>query len=430
MNHKPADNPNSYSRGRSGLVLLVTLVFLIVLSTLGYTLTSRVSIQRHRDQYAIDYQMARYGCDSAVKYAMTRLGEITTAKLVARPNEPDFSDLFALSQAEYEQLLDQLAEQQNLYQQAESVNDLLALFEADLPNQPNDFNNLTAQEGFYESEAVTIRGPYGPCWPFLVEPIEFEIGSAKVRIEIEDENAKYPIGWAILDEKDVDREAQAGFELFCEWMDFNDVEIESLKSQLEQIRKIKPFKLKFEPIKIVKRETTSSRVRTRRGSKRRTSRTRTVRTVIPASVHDTDFGRLFHSSLLENELLARPTIISEDREESALKYVSLWGSHKINVNTAPRHVLEAGFTFGGNAAELADEIIQRRRVKPFKDLKELKKALFRYSNSIDRCKQYITTSSDFFTIRVSAVSGTARVSAVIGVKKDGKKLNKIGIISS
>src|SRR4030042_411187 len=103
------------SRGRSGIVLLFTLILLVVLATLGYTLSSRVAAQRHRNQYIIDYSKAKYGCESAVKYALATLEEINP-QLIERPNEPDFSDLFALSEAQYQELLEQWRQE---YQRAE-----------------------------------------------------------------------------------------------------------------------------------------------------------------------------------------------------------------------------------------------------------------------------------------------------------------------
>ena len=83
-NVKNWDNPHN----RPGIVLLVTLVLLVVLATLGYTLSSQVAAQRHRDQYIIDYSKARYGCESGVKYALATLEEIDP-QLISRPNEPD-----------------------------------------------------------------------------------------------------------------------------------------------------------------------------------------------------------------------------------------------------------------------------------------------------------------------------------------------------
>ena len=104
MVNESLNNCNNCRR-RPGIVLLITLVILVVLSTLGYTLSSRVATQRHRDQYIVDYSKARYGCDSAVKYALATLEEISV-QLISRPNEPDFSDLFILSEAEYQELLE------------------------------------------------------------------------------------------------------------------------------------------------------------------------------------------------------------------------------------------------------------------------------------------------------------------------------------
>ncbi len=121
-------------RNRSGIVLLVTLVLLVVLSTLGYTLSTRVAAQRHRDQYIIDYSSARYGCDSAVKYALATLEDIDP-HLIERPNEPDFSDLFYLTEDEYQQLLEQwrLEFQSTMLEDSESFNDMIGINNLDKP---------------------------------------------------------------------------------------------------------------------------------------------------------------------------------------------------------------------------------------------------------------------------------------------------------
>ena len=430
-----SQNNQSNCRNRPGVVLLVTLVLLIVLSTLGYTLSSRVAVQRHRDRYIIDYSKARYACDSAVKYALATLQDINTPQLVSRPNEPDFSDLFNLSEVKYEELLAEWAAK-NAASHRQSVN-IVSVNNANDINSTNDINNanylsevndINGVTDFNEPNSLTIRGPYGPPWPFVTKPVELEIGSATVRIEVEDENAKYPIGWALLGEKEVQREALAGFKTFCEWMDVNEVQVDSLNRQLKEISKIKPFKLDFKPITITEIKKTKPTTRTR-GRRRRVSRRKTVKKTIPASVHIADFAKLFHSSLIDTEVLARPTIVSENRKESALKYMGLWASRKVNINTAPRHVLEAAFTFGGDADKIAEEIIQRRRIKPFTNIENLRKSLLKYSDSIEKCKKYITTVSSIFTIKVTAVSGAAKASAIIAITKDGKKIERIAVIS-
>jgi hypothetical protein len=406
-------------RRQGGVVLLVTLVLLVVLSILGYMLTSRLVVWRHRNQYIIDYSRARYGCESAVKYALATLEDINSPVLIERPNEPDFSDLFTMDQAQYEEFIAQWADT-TLQSLAESGKDVNG------PNDVNDVNDIGRYNGvsdLNETNFLRVRGPYGPVWPLITEPVEFEIGSARVHIRIEDENAKYPVGWAMLDDAGAKREARAGLETFCEWMDVNSVQVDLLKRQLKRISEIKPFKLDFKPI--VERRVVES-LRRSRGSRRRTRRQLVT---IPAAVHIADFARLFHGSLIDTDALAKPTVISESRKESALKYMGLWGSSRVNINTAPRQVLETAFIFGGDAVEIAEQIIQRRRIKPFADVEDLRKSLFKYSDSIGKCEKYITTASDFFTIKVTAVSGAAQASAVIAVTKDGKNMEKIAVIS-
>ena len=405
---------------RSGVVLLLTLVLLVVLSALGYTLSSRVAAQRHRNQYIIDYQAARYSCDSAVKYALSTLQGVNP-QLISRPNEPDFSDLFHLSEEQYEGLLAEWAAQNTLNENTSDINKNPNIIQANDSNKANGIGNSVT--GITDSNRSVIRGPYGPAWPLVTKPAELKIGSAAITIEIEDENAKYPISWGMLNSEEARREATAGLATFCEWMNIENEQADSLKKQLEKINEIKPFKMDAQPITAAASTPPSS------ASKRRAARTKSKNVVVPVSTQQSDLAKFFHSSLIDTEMLAAPTIISEKRKESAMKYVGMWASSKVNINTAPRQVLEAAFTFGGDADKIADEIIQRRRIKPFKDVDELKKSLFRYSDSIQKCATYITTVSDYFTIKVTAINGAASAWSVIAVIKNGQNIEKISMIS-
>jgi DNA uptake protein ComE-like DNA-binding protein len=442
----------SNCRSRSGIVLLVTLVLLVVLAIVGYTLTCRLATQRHRSQYIIDYQTARYGCGSAVKYALATLEDIEPW-LISRPNEPDFSDLFYLTEEEYDLLLAEWAAAGVLHRaqgmsDPNDVNDINNMsgmsnldtimrgYDANGLSDLNDMNNMAALADSNDPNSLVIRGPYGPAWPLVTEPLEFKIGTASVKIEIEDENAKYPICWMLLKDEKVQREIVAGFETFCEWMDVNEFEIESLEQQLDDVKQIKPFKLTFKEVTTrvpvrggtSRRSKTTSRSRTRRKSIHRTRRVK-VSAAKQFAEQSADLSKLLHSSLVDRDLLARPTILSDRRAESALKYTGTWGSGKVNINTAPRQVLEAAFSFGGDAAEIAEEIIQQRRTDPFDSIDDLKGKLLGRSESIRKCEDYITMNSTFFTIRVTAVSGVAEASAVIAITKQGKQVRKIAIIT-
>ena len=423
------DNWN-ISRNRQGVVLLVTLVLLVVLATLSYTLSDRVVNQRHRDQYIIDYSNARYGCDSAIKYALASLEELDP-QLVSRPNEPDFSDLFALDEAGFQELLAQW--------QTESKSDSSRSRKAPGDVNSIDKNKNTARDksgtvALQDPNSIVIRGPYGPPWPFVTEPSEFEIGTAKIRIEIEDENAKYPLGWAMLNNPKIQREVDAGFETFCEMMRLDYTQIDSLREQLRQIGEIKPFTLTFKPItKIVRTPVTPAVKTTSKSRTSRTPRPRVTRMNIPVEKQISDqtvyFAKMFHSTLIDTGPLAQPTIIAGDRKEYPLKYIGLWGTRQVNINTAPRHVLEAALTFGGNQVDIAEAIIRLRQQEPFKDIDDLKSKLPRYSSSIDKCQEYITTQSRIFTIKITSTSGVAKASSLIAITKDGKKVTKIAVIN-
>jgi hypothetical protein len=417
----------------SGIVLLMTMVVLLVLVTLGYTLASRVASQRHRDSYIVDYTNACYARDSALKYALAALEDINDIKLISRPNEPDFSDLFHLSEQEYSQLVEQwaveLAKKQADSEGLDKGGSTATSLEANDSNgkytadsniaEVNDINNLK------------IRGPYGPSWPFVTEPVEFDIGSTHIKIETEDENAKYPAGWAIIDNEKVQRESQAGMQTFFEWMGYDSDRIKTVGDQLKQIASIKPFKVEFKPV--VQRAAVTTGAQNPAGRSARANRTAYKTTAVSPTdsmvIQTGDFSKLFHSSLLDLQILAEPTITSETRKESALKYMGLWGTTQVNINSAPRNVLEAAFTFGGDAQQITDEIIKNRREKPFENIEELKKELFKFSDSIDKCNPYITTSSNTFSIHVTAVNGAAKVSAIVVVMKNGGKIQKVAVFS-
>lgn len=460
MNGKSADNPNS-GGGSRGVVLLVTLVILVVLASVGYFLTSLVSAQRRRSQYIIDYQAARYACDSAAKYALTEI-EGFSPELIKREGQPDFSDLFCLSREEYQELKEWWAEQMrvkdynNMNTDSNSINrdrfgsnnygDKYGYRRTSNDiNSINDINDINAirdylsRTDFNEPDEVVIPGPYGPAWPYIISPNDLMIGSAHVRIEVEDENAKYPIGWMLMDDETIDREVLSGFETFCEWMDANEARIYALEQDFADLRGLRPFKVKFKEqkkrVRIGSKEDrrTGGAIRhriVRKGRKRRRYRIATISPEQQIAEQAVDFSRIFNSSMVDQDLLREPTIETLERKESLLKYMGIWGTTRVNINTAPRHVLEAAFSFGGDAAEIADAIIRLRKIKPFENIEELKKELMSYRDSIDKCVDYITTESNFFTIRVTAVSGAAEASTVIGIFKQGNEIKKIAMISS
>ncbi len=434
-------HPYRQDRDDQGIVLLITLVILVILATLGYTLSVRVAARRHRDQYAIDYCLARHACASGMRYALASLDKLDFA-LISRPNEPDFSDLFALTEPEYQKLLDQM----ELYLAKER------LVDPDLDEKTgkktsdnrkalsDDANDADSrEERLGNRRNVQIPGPYGLPWPLVAEPLEFEIGTARIKVEVEDENAKYPLGWAMLADEQLREEAGAGWTTFCEWMGYSSQEIAQLNKDLVAIGATKPFKMEFKATTVDVDVPANLQTRATRPTPggaassavaRRTVSKKPVTAEQQLLQQNKEFASLFHSSMVNSALLSRQSIESDSRKESALKYLGLWGTRQVNINTAPRHVLEAAVSFGSvlNAPKIAEAIIQRRKVKPVEDVNEIKKAVLGYSNAIEDCRSFLTATSTVFTIRVTAISGVARAGAVAAVSREGDKIQQIAVI--
>lgn len=439
-------------RNRPGVALVVALAILVVLSAVVYSLSTRLAEIKHRQQYIIDYQIARYAGDSAMKYALAKIKKIKL-RLIKRKGKLDFSDLFTMDRDEYTEYLydwaQNLADEKGFENLSVGLQDFLDpqlqtddgffdhmgdLFAGLDKNDPNELDDewmdRTGPYRTSEPNDLMVPGPYGPQWPYVTNPIEFEIGSAKIKITIEDENAKMPLTWAMTTNKIVNRRAKAALETFCQWMQMETYQIRDLADQLEEITEIKQFSLDLKDITKVKKtkKARSSRSRRRSGRSRKIAPAKKT-TVRSAVGHTTDFAKLLHSSMIDTETLAVPLPDTGERLESPMKYLAMWGSQRVNINTAPRHVLEAAFTFGGDAEDIADEIIELRREKPFKDLKDLKSRLYGFNDSIEKTTPYITTVSTYFSIRVTATSGRASSGAIATVIKDGNKVERIAIIT-
>jgi len=369
---------------------------MVIMAALAYGITSTVSVFRHRTRYVIDHRIVCHARDSGIRFAIQTAGDLDL-KLVSRPNEPDFSDLFHMSDRQLEDLV-------------------RPFFHGPAGPDGNEPNTLLA---------LLIRGPYGPPWPLVTEPIELEIGQAKVTIEIEDENAKYPACWLLLQDQTLARSVQAGFATLCEWMDWPTSQIEQVREQMAQIAQLKPYRPAVAATTGQRTPAPAARQPAQPGPIRPD-----LRTATPTERNLLDLLRLLHSPMLDHQLLAKPTIVTDQRQESLARYIGLWGTDQVNINTAPRHVLEATLAFVGDAAAIADAIIQQRRIQPFADQADLRKRLTSYADALERCSRFITFASTTFSIKVKAQCGSATSQAVIGVTKAGTGVKIMGMVRS
>lgn len=455
------------SMSQAGFVLFVTMIVLVVLTTLAAGLSVHLSMAKRRQEYRVEYQRSRYGADSALKYILTTLPNKNLTLLTSREEQPDFSDLFLMNRAEYAEFIAAWAETATDEQieavlkegasltaptplsEADMVSRLASLFGGGSDANEMEMDEYDTGEPLYLVELdpndVVVPGPYGAPWPNVIEPIHLEMGPCKVTITIEDENAKMPLSWLVTSSEDANKRAENALKTFCEWMSWDSAQLQELESDIqdgmEKIYEKKMFRLNPSPI-LLKTTTTrtvtapvsTSAARTTSRA-RRTATTRTVRQVTtkerPAVAHTTDFAKLFHSSLLNHEILARPLPDTGERIESPLKYLSLWGAQRVNINTAPRNVLEAAFSLAIDSFDLPEftqKVIEKRKEKPLASLDELAELGGLDTETMNNLKNYLTTSSTFFKIRVTSQSGNARSSAVATVVKEGSKVQQLVIL--
>ena len=476
-----------WGRRPAGYVLLVVLVVLVVLAALVASLGTRLTMAKRRQQYMIEYQRARYGLDSAMKYILSEVPKMNF-KVQGREGQPDFSDLFWMDQASYCQMIADWAGEATEEQIEAAMKEGASLYESEpvdvgslmsrlsslfggSGDEPNAMTTLGAmpdadltgpdEDMVYmelDPNDIAVAGPYGVEWPQVIEPIDFEVGTCKVMITIEDENAKLPLSWLVRAyDKDTDKDSVSptvyALQTFLEWMadttqeswEIADLEAQ-LKEDLKTISEKKRFQLNPSAILIKStRSTGATRYRTVRSRDPKTGKITTQRIPIsgssstttsqqrPAIAHTTDFAKLFHSSLIDQDRLNLPLADrgAADREETMLKYIGLWGSQRVNVNTAPRHILEATFVMAMSSSEavkMAQAVIVQRQTEPFTKIEDIKEAGMLDTDTFNNLRNYITTTSTFFKIRGVSRSGNAMATAVAAVVKEGSKAETLVVL--
>ena len=441
----------SRHKSRSGIALIFALIILAVLATLGYSIATKLVSIKHRQNYIFDYYKATYACDSATRYGIREVENLKFS-LQSRETMPDFSDIFATSEEAYELMLydwaravddirydeylkyEQRINRGDTYAQAQNPEDEESQFRLQMLKAIgygiDSYFGIDFEGNFtpIDPNVLYVPGPYGHQFPYASQPMQIELGGAEVLITVEDENAKLPLVWAFMTDKDKQTEKKACFDTFFEWMGVDAATIEHLSRQFEDTAKIKPFEIGMEPATIETKEAVRTRTVTTDASGRRQSvfRTRYRTKKVPRSVagNNTDFSRLIEANI-DTERLAFSFYPDGFADSAPIKHLALWGSDKININTAPRNVLEAALVFGGREVDFADAVIIDRQIKPFEDIQDMKRRLYRFSDNIERVADLILFESEVFTIKVEAVSGTAKATSTTAILYKDNKFTKI-----
>ncbi|ARN57834.1 type II secretion system protein GspK [Sedimentisphaera salicampi] len=449
------------SGNRKAAALIITMMAMAVLVSMSYVTVSKLLSRERRHNYIVNYMKANYACDSATRYAENRFNNSVDLDLKSRRYLPDFSDLFMQDTEQYQFMLSQFAEslaqrKSERYEhyvqtgefEIETARGETELLIDELINEgkgsSGEFAESSGDSSLSTNAAkartlasavdpskLSVPGPYGPKWPNIIEPVEMELSEAEIKITIEDENAKYPVVWALSNKKGNTRETEASTQIFTEWMGMDEQTRKSFFESLEQAREVKPFQIDMDPGYVTKKEKfkTRSVVRDKDGKRKSVFKTRYRTRRVPRGQNSLymDFMYVLKGHL-DIQRLKQNYISDEYRNENIAKYLGLWGTKRVNVNTAPRQVLEALFVYGGDEVDLADAVIAERYQEPFRSFDDLRDRLYSYADSLDKVEDRVLCRSICWSVHIEAVSGNASARSTTAFMRDKKRYVKIATV--
>ncbi|MBN1765713.1 MAG: general secretion pathway protein GspK [Sedimentisphaerales bacterium] len=416
---------------RHGFTLLLTLVTLILLASIMVQFQLDTTVHLRASSYRADQIQCRYAAESALVIAgqlikdKLKQSQETKTNVSLPSSSPDTEDDKALLQA---------------------MEDLMGSDMTEEPNQlgdPNEENPNDYSEDFlFDAERDKL-----PPYIFLKKTIK--IGKAEVDIEIQDENSKFPVFWILYSPYQKQAKyVDDALETLAELLETN---YSAYKDTIQYTRDIgRPLAVP-EPDRYLqqrkytrgsrKGQTSWRYTRSRRTiSTRRSARNagKQPKTLSPEELQSqqyqkmgmfaTEWNHQFKHGELKESLGSR----LENRPGTFNDYLGYWGNQRININTAPREVIEAAFKPIGMTPELAQAIVtHRKEVSLGRGTINLKKledidTSIKVDDEIHQAIRYLALpASDTFSIRIKARLGRARYNLTSGMYKsrNGKIIN-------
>jgi len=397
---------------KRGFVLLLTLMVLIILATLIVQFQADTALHVRASGFRLEKIQCKYAAESGLMVASHLINDIMTTQrkrpTTKQPAEP---------------------EPEPKQEPTDGSVD---------PNSIIDPDGITDPNAMLEKLLDVAAEPLA----FLLDRQTVEIGPATVEIEIQDENSKLPVLWALKSPyksgKDKDKKLIQNLaellDIPVSTMDFAESKAMEIAGKLDipdaeitvrSIYRTRNRRRDKKTGKVVTAKKRPSSQKIWRASRKpfrqkELSELREQRRETMAL-----FGKQWNKTLEQDrdgELLTEPLI---DRAGSFSDYLGVWGHDKININTAPAEVLEAAFKTMGMTSEMAQAIVDYRQRKLFANTSELQKATKINTNMYRALRIIVTTRSDTFTIKIKAKYGRAKYE-LFAVKHKGS--DKITVI--
>ncbi|MCP4707254.1 MAG: general secretion pathway protein GspK [Planctomycetes bacterium] len=358
MKNKPIKTRNP------GVTLLITLMALVILSIVVVQFQIDADLQSRATGYRIERLKCRYAAESGISLG-SRIIKQYFDKNVTVQNQTDASVIM--------NLLSQGAD----------------------PNQPPPEPNNTQDM----SEIWDRVGIEEPLPWFVLSKETYQINGAEVTVEIHDENAKWPIVWLLsspFDRNKRSTNAERGLKKYADTFRINRNDFETAVDLIHTFGGSLPL-----PPPPVSYSGTGLRM----SPKGRTGG------YVLLLTEEQDRHKLmgnFARYWYEHYDLRPGDPMQKDLFNSTLSFadcVSLWGAFHININTAPRELLETVFEPIGMSKYQMDALINYRQKNLFTAPSQLRDIDRIPANMRNNLLPLIVVKSRTFTVHVTATMG-------------------------
>ncbi len=239
---------------------------------------------------------------------------------------------------------------------------------------------------------------------FVVHTEALSIGEAEVEIEVQDENAKWPVLW-LLRSPYRSRSAQREFSDFAESMGIKSTDAYRAYTYIMKIGHQLDRNLPQAERQVVvddRRVSGNSRyqnVRRFRSFQRQMLDEKQRRETMG------EFAQRWQRTLVDTEELAPLREPLPDRGYAFNDLVGIWGNNLVNINTASAEVLFTAFKPVGLTKAGAESIVEYRQTTPFRQPTDLAQVGGLQKEVVERMRDLCVVRSDSFSVHVTARLG-------------------------
>jgi len=390
LSNTHADTPPAPAARKKGMALLLTLMVLVVLATIIVQFQVDAALYERSTSYRLEKEQCRYAAESGLVIATHFITE-TLRKYKGR-----FPSDLTLSPG----------------------SSIWSTIPSD-PNQPLPLQDSSPQRTDSESDVPS----------FVLMRDNIQIGMTDVEVEIQDENAKWPVLWHMprnspfsvsLDQAQV----QKGYNEFAR---LSEVDPADARTALRMFYEM-GSQFRLPPAEFIVNLTANSRT-SRRIIYRHIGYTKKREEAIERRNQMKLFGRDFRDRLLNDIDFETLNQKLTGKSASFSDYFGIWGHNRINLNTASPEILKSAFLPLGLSAQKARLIIEYRKKKPFNHTNDLSQIKALGFNLIARIRPLSVVGPDTFTAKITARIGRTKYQIFGSFYQDQGRLVQLAIIA-